>query len=336
MARGGINKALVQKARQAVLARGENPSIDAVRVELGNTGSKTTIHRYLKEIEEAERGWQKAPSLNEQLANLVSVLAEQLREEAQASVALEREQLARERLDYQDQIREAESRIEQLEGQSSMLGEQLNGAQQALQHEQQKRQQVELENARLTQANADQTTRLADRESQILSLENKHQHARDALEHYRQASKDQREQDQRRHEAQIQQLQVELRQLRQTLIIKQDELTQLNRDNARLLTEARQMQKDQHAQEQRLTEKTQSLEIAQSSLAGMERTNDALEQRCHALQAEVARLGEASEVQAQRAQDLQERLSEAIVELKLLNHAPPSDGSGASGPDPAY
>lgn len=34
MARGGINKALVQKARQAILARGENPSIDAIRVEL--------------------------------------------------------------------------------------------------------------------------------------------------------------------------------------------------------------------------------------------------------------------------------------------------------------
>ncbi|WP_249746370.1 DNA-binding protein [Pseudomonas rhodesiae] len=46
MARGGINKAVVQEARQALLARGANPSIDAVRVELGNTGSKTTISRY--------------------------------------------------------------------------------------------------------------------------------------------------------------------------------------------------------------------------------------------------------------------------------------------------
>ena len=38
MARGGVNKVNVQKARQAILARGEHPSIDAVRVELGNTG----------------------------------------------------------------------------------------------------------------------------------------------------------------------------------------------------------------------------------------------------------------------------------------------------------
>ena len=51
MARGGINKAVVKKARQAILARGEHPSIDAVRIEMGNTGSKTTIHRYLKELD---------------------------------------------------------------------------------------------------------------------------------------------------------------------------------------------------------------------------------------------------------------------------------------------
>ena len=52
MARGGINKAVVQTARLAILARGENPSIDAVRIEMGNTGSKTTIHRYLKELDD--------------------------------------------------------------------------------------------------------------------------------------------------------------------------------------------------------------------------------------------------------------------------------------------
>ena len=53
MARGGINKALVQHARAALLGRGRRPSIDAVRIELGNTGSKTTISRYLKELDAA-------------------------------------------------------------------------------------------------------------------------------------------------------------------------------------------------------------------------------------------------------------------------------------------
>ncbi|EMZ44482.1 DNA-binding protein, partial [Pseudomonas aeruginosa] len=182
MARGGINKALVQKARQAILARGENPSIDAIRVELGNTGSKTTIHRYLKELEDADRGRNAAAlPLSEQLANLVAQLADQLKEEAQADMAQEREQLARERLDYQNQIRQAESRIQQLEGQRAGLTEQFQAAQQALLQEQQLRQQAEVENARLQQANHDQEARLQDRDGQIRSLEDKHQHARDAL-----------------------------------------------------------------------------------------------------------------------------------------------------------
>lgn len=331
MARGGINKALVQKARQAILARSENPSIDAIRVELGNTGSKTTIHRYLKELEDADRGRNAiALPLSEQLSNLVNLLADQLKEEAQAAVAQEREQLARERLDYQNQVRQAESCIQQLEGQCAELTEQLQGVQQALQQEQQLRQQAEVENARLLQANHDQEARLQDRDGQIRSLEDKHQHARDALEHYRQASKEQREQEQRRHESQVQQMQLELRQLQQTLIVKQDELTQLNRDNARLLAEARQQQKDQHAQQQFLAQKTLALEIAQSTLTGIERTNEALEQRCHALQREVTLLGEASSLQAQQAQSLQERLADATAQLKLLGQAPPANSGSAN------
>lgn len=93
---------------------------------------------------------------------------------------------------------------------------------------------------------------MQDRDGQIRSLEEKHQHARDALEHYRQAAKEQREQEQRRHEAQVQQLQLELRQLQQTLMLKQDEFTQLNRDNARLLAEACQQQKDLQAVQRQL------------------------------------------------------------------------------------
>jgi hypothetical protein len=50
MARSGIYKSEVVRARNKLLATGVNPSIDAVRAELGNTGSKSTIHRYLKEI----------------------------------------------------------------------------------------------------------------------------------------------------------------------------------------------------------------------------------------------------------------------------------------------
>lgn len=51
MARSGLYKSDVKKARDALIAHGKHPSVDAVRIALGNTGSKTTIHKYLKELE---------------------------------------------------------------------------------------------------------------------------------------------------------------------------------------------------------------------------------------------------------------------------------------------
>ena len=48
-----------------------------------------------------------------------------------------------------------------------------------------------------------------------------------------------REQEQRRHEGQVQQIQMELRQAQQSALVRQDEITQLHRDNERLLTENR-------------------------------------------------------------------------------------------------
>jgi len=331
MARGGINKAVVQKARTTLLARGEHPSIDAVRVELGNTGSKTTIHRYLKELEVADRGRGAAPhALSEQLANLVNQLADQLQEEAQAAVAGERELLGRERIDYQHRIRQAESRIQQLEGQTALDAERLQTAHHELLRVREQQQQTEIENARLQQANRDLEERLKDRDAQVRSLEEKHLHARDTLEHYRQASKEQREQEQRRHESQVQQLQLEHRQAQQILIVKQEELTHLNRDNARLLAEARQQQREQHAQQQLLDQRTEALEVAQRTVASLERMNEDLEQRCYALQDEVTRLDTASSAQAQQTQSLQERLSDATALLKLLQQAPPISSGGAA------
>ncbi len=315
MARGGINKAVVQKARTTLLARGEYPSIDAVRVELGNTGSKTTIHRYLKELEAADSGRGAVPlALSEQLTNLVNQLADQLQEEAQAVVAGERELLERERIDYQQRIRQAESRIQQLEGQTALDAERFQATDHELQQLRELRQQAEIENARLQQANRDLEERLKDRDTQIHSLEEKHRHARDALEHYRQASKEQREQEQRRHESQAQQLKLEIRQLQQTLIIKQDELTQLNRDNARLLTEARQLHRDQQAQQRLLDQKAQALEALQSQFSASEAVKLVLEQRNQNLQSELDSLSQAKVRQGTSRQSHRAQRATAAVD----------------------
>lgn len=286
MARGGINKAVVQKARSALLARGIHPSIDAVRIALGNTGSKSTIHRYLKELEAESKPAAHGDALSGPLTTLMTQLLEQLKQEAQQSVAEVHEALERERAALQQQSAVLEARMRDLESQCSGLALQLQAAQELILQEQQQRQAVEVDKARMVQSLQDLEVRIKERDERIQSLEAMHQHARDGMEHYRQASKEQREQEQRRHEAQTSQLHAEIRQLQQTLVIKHDELTQLNRDNARLISEARLQQKNQHVLEQLLVEQAQALKVAQSALTSMTLTKEALEQNTPALQNE--------------------------------------------------
>jgi chromosome segregation ATPase len=249
MARGGVNKAVVQQAREALLARGVNPSIDAVRGELGNTGSKTTIHRYLKEIETADPRPIAAPGrLSDELTNMVSQLLQRLLEEGNAA-------LAHERKSHEAKVSTLEEHIESLEQTLARKDREIASRDAALQEQSQELQtsqsslQAELtRNARISQSCFDLELRVQEKDDQVKSLEEKHTHSRNALEHYREAMKEQREQDQRQHESQLQQIQGELRMVRETLVDKQDELTRLNRDNERLLAESRQHTKSSYAQ----------------------------------------------------------------------------------------
>ena len=114
------------------------------------------------------------------------------------------------------------------------------------------------------------------------SLEEKHRHARDALEHYRSASREQREQDQRRHEAQVQQLQVEMRQLQQGMIVKQDELTRLHRDNERLLGEHRQASSERKVLDDLLEQRDTQIQGLRTILAQAQGASDEMRRQLQA------------------------------------------------------
>ena len=259
MARGGINKAVVQTARLAILARGENPSIDAVRIEMGNTGSKTTIHRYLKELDDSETRLTitEAP-IDDELGELVARLAQRLKEKAQEPIDLALAQFEQQKAALLAQVEALELNQSQLKQQFDIQAAALAEESAALQTASTSLQTEQTRNAGLSQACSDYELRVNDKDEQIRSLEDKHLHAREALEHYRNAVKEQREQEQRRHEGQLQQVQAELRQAQQSAMVRQDEITQLHRDNERLLTEHRVTSKELTAlQEQSRKEQAQ-------------------------------------------------------------------------------
>ena len=265
MARGGINKAVVQTARLAILARGENPSIDAVRIEMGNTGSKTTIHRYLKELDDSETRLTitEAP-IDDELGELVARLAQRLKEKAQEPIDLAQAQFEQQKTALLSQLEALEETHGQLKQQFDIQAAALADESAALQTTSTSLQTEQTRNAGLSQACSDYELRINDKDEQIRSLEEKHLHARDALEHYRNAIKDQREQEQRRHEGQLQQVQAELRQAQQSALVRQDEITQLHRDNERLLIEHRVTAKELNAlQEQTRKDQAQQLKLSE-------------------------------------------------------------------------
>jgi hypothetical protein len=85
MARTGLTKSQVRTCRDQLLAEGRYPSVDAVRLALGNTGSKSTIHRFLKELAEegaALDAGVKREDTARSLHEIVEQLADRLHDDA--------------------------------------------------------------------------------------------------------------------------------------------------------------------------------------------------------------------------------------------------------------
>ncbi|MCF5141513.1 integrase [Pseudomonas sp. PA-6-1D] len=322
MARGGINKAVVQTARLAILARGENPSIDAVRIEMGNTGSKTTIHRYLKELDDSETRLTitQAP-IDDELGELVARLAQRLKDKAQEPIDAALAQFEQQKAALLAQVQTLEEAHGQLKQQLDIQAAALAEESAALQTASTSLQTEQTRNAGLSQACSDYELRMNDKDEQIRSLEDKHLHARDALEHYRNAVKEQREQEQRRHEGQLQQVQAELRQAQQSAMVRQDEITQLHRDNERLLIEHRVTSKELTAlQEQSRKEQAQQQTLSEQ-LGRMESERTLLQERLRvAVEESQARQAALSE-QQQVSKTLELDLIKAQASIEALRLA---------------
>jgi len=112
MARTGLEKSDVRKARDSLVAQSQYPSVDAVRIALGNTGSKTTIHKYLKELEEEDgsSSGQKAP-ISDALQDLVARLAARLADEADVRIEQATQEFAVRELAHAQALHQLENEL---------------------------------------------------------------------------------------------------------------------------------------------------------------------------------------------------------------------------------
>lgn len=301
MARSGLYKSDVKKARDALIAQGRHPSVDAVRIALGNTGSKTTIHKYLKELEDEDGGGVgRKASISETLQDLVERLAAQLQDEATARIDAAGAELAEREKRHAEALAATErnaahwrEQAQQLEAVLRDEREQHGRTREALQRETIARHTAEQQSANLE-------TRLAENEAHRRSLEDKHRHAYEALEHYRQSVKEQREQDQRRHEQQLQLLQTELRTAQQTIVVRQEDITRVNQEGARLVAELSHVRQAWHESQEACRRQAKQLEAQQAT-----------EERHRGLQERLTAASEQASTFAGRVRELELALAQA-------------------------
>lgn len=238
MARTGLSKGDIQKVRDTLIAQGQYPSVDAVRIALGNTGSKTTIHKYLKELEiEEEKGTIKKVKISESIEHLIHSLAEQLQVEANIEIEKLTQMLLDKEQEHENSVNLLHNEIESLTSRLTQL--ELASQQELDGHHKTKSllQEKQIQNSSLEQQVTSLKEEILNHKNFQKSLEEKHQHAHKSLEHYRESVKEQRNQESRKYEQQLQQLQAEIKLLQQTIVVKQDEITNLKSHNQALTTE---------------------------------------------------------------------------------------------------
>lgn len=260
MARSGIYKSEVVRARDNLIAQGRNPSIDAVRIELGNTGSKVTIHRYLKEIEEEEglKTKGRGVALSEALQSLTQKLAEQLQVEADQQVLLLKSNHAKELQASEDALKAAQAEIQTLK-------QRLSESQQEAAAEKGRYEDLHAAFIGETQARNKAEQRATDLQLQLESevgnraaTEEKYADSRRALEHFRESSREQREQEARQRDNQVQFLQHEIHGLKESLTQAQLKSAEAFQELARLTTELGGARREL-AQQEKLKEQVKSL-----------------------------------------------------------------------------
>lgn len=295
MARSGITKAQVKSAQDALRAQGKAVTIDSVRQALGNTGSKTTISRYLQELAQDEPlSAQRLPVLSDELSQLIAQLAERLQHEAAATVEAHQAAHDTARQQWESERQDLRREIEQFQQQHSAWQTELANQTQLNTELQQQLQAQAVRQAQYEEKVSAMQVQLHERQQQISSLEEKHRHARDALEHFRESVKTQRDQEIQRHEHQIQQLQAELRVSQQTISMKQQECTDLKEQTLQLSAELHQARHFVKTVEQQLValqhnhqQTEQQLYRKDMELAGLHKEFGPFKERCAAALAQV-------------------------------------------------
>ena len=225
MARPGVTYHEVSMIAQRLIAAGKNPTIDAIRIELG-TGSNSTLGTHLRTFKERQTQTQKLATkenIPEELIVVIKGLWERVmtqsedkiqmiqQETAQDITTLRQEvQLLRQsNTDWQQQFQKVKQERDALSHEKSTLMQLLSN--------------LKIEAAAMIEKISGFSQTVAEKQMRIDELHKQHKQTQANLEHYRTASLEQRTLDQLRFEQQQKLSEQTISQINQKLIRESEE-----------------------------------------------------------------------------------------------------------------
>lgn len=317
MSRLGLTKSKVKQARDILISQNRYPSVDAVRIELGNTGSKSTIHKYLKELEEdEEQGIGQNLSISETIQSLSMRLAEQLHIEANVEIEKVKEQSQINEERFKEEIQALRNELSQIKMVLQERDTTVDEQQRINEILRTSLDQEIVTKNRLEQQVVNLNESLEQNREYLSNLEEKFKHSRQSLDHYRESVKEQRQQDLRRFDHQVQMLQAEIRQLQQTIVVKQNKLNELSLEKMKLATELSISNENHKKLEKTFTDLTFEMGFIKQHETSLLLSLDSREETIQKLELQLNELTEEKNTLDQLAKKLHKDLVESKIKFE--------------------
>lgn len=248
MARPGVTYHEVSIIAQRLIAVGKNPTIDAIRIELG-TGSNSTLGTHLRIFKERQTQTQQLATkenIPEELIAVIKGLWERVmnqsedkiqtiqQETAQDITRLKQEvqSLLQSNADWQQQFQKTKQERDALAHEKSTLEQLLANS--------------KIEAAAMTEKLSGLEQKIAEKQIRIDELHTQHKQTQANLEHYRAASLEQRTLDQERFDRQQKLLEQTITQINKKLALASEENLMLQKHGQKTISENENLKSELH------------------------------------------------------------------------------------------
>lgn len=322
MARSGITQKMVKQAMAQLTAKSTAITVDAVRAQLGHTGSKTTICRFMNELDAqtAEKA-DLLSLLDNSLSLMIADMAKKLHDDAQApllAAQAENEAMSKQWQAKYNVIKDTLEETQQTNASLRVENGSLNNTIKDLELSLSQNQVLSASQAKDIGSLKEHITL---QEGHIASLEDKHIQSRDALNHFREAAKSQRDQETQRHANEVQLLQSELRQARQEIVVKQEALSTQSQMIATLQNDIKHLTAAFNSAETELTDLTDTQSELSKQISSLTMAlNDAQAQKKTALEKQAVAEAKVQSLNKQNEQYASEaiRLAASLANQEKL------------------